>query len=80
MCNLTSEAEFRSKFLSSAFQLLLCPNEEKCHSLAKTQSYQKYKLGDREQKEFYMSSHRGLKMKEKEMREGITALKMKEKQ
>lgn len=41
----------------------------------------KNKLGIREQKESYMSSHRGgLKMKEKEMREGITVLKMKKKQ
>lgn len=41
----------------------------------------KNKLGIREQKESYMSPHRGgLRMKEKEMREGITVLKMKKKQ
>lgn len=40
----------------------------------------KKKLGIREQKESYMSSRRGLKMKEKEMREGITVLKMKTEQ
>lgn len=39
------------------------------------------KQARREQKESYMSSHKGgLKMKEKEMREGITVRKMKEKQ
>ena len=43
MCNLTSEAELRSKFLSSVFQLLLSPNKENCHSSAKTQSHQKKK-------------------------------------
>ena len=43
MCNLTSEAELRSKFLSSVFQLLLSPNKENCHSSAKTPSHQKKK-------------------------------------
>ena len=43
MCNLTSEVEFRSKFLSSVFPLLLSPNTENCHSSATTQSHQKKK-------------------------------------
>lgn len=70
-----SEAEVRSEFFVDEF--LLCSKAENRYNSAKIQSYQK----TREKKRTLMLSHRrGLEMKEKEMREGITLLKMKDKQ
>lgn len=80
MYNLTSEAEWRSKF-PQFFSYYSVQMRKIAIVQPRYNHTKKNKLGVREQKESHVSSRRGgLKMKEKVMREGITVFKMKEKQ
>lgn len=75
MCNLTwGRTEIP---VSSVLQLLLCPNEENCHSSAKTWSYQKNKLGENKKSPTCHLTREGWRWRKKKWEKGSQCVRWK---